>query len=112
MIIHRSKFKAGAENVASSLQSISAKELLALLDSKDYVGAVSASSTGQVFTQEQMDQLLDRSDLAWGDNPHNPVNRSKKVPSGVKGVFQVIDQSEKKQDLGSVKEKEGSYPRK
>jgi len=105
MIIHRSKFKAGAENVASSLQSISAKELLALLDSKDYVGAVSASSTGQVFTQEQMDQLLDRSDLAWGDNPHNPVNRSKKVPSGVKGVFQVIDQSEKKQDLGSVKEK-------
>jgi len=106
MIIHRSKFKAGAENVSSSLQSISPQELLALLDSKDYCGAVSAGTNGQVFTEEQMDQLLDRSDLAWGSNPHNPVNmkQDKKSVSGVKGVFQVIDQDSNKGDLGSVKE--------
>jgi len=107
MVIHRSKFKAGAENVSSSLQSISPQELLSLLDSKDYCGAMSAGAGGQVFTKEQMDQLLDRSDLAWGDNPHNPVN-AEKVKSesvrGVKGVFQVIDTDEKKSDLGSVKE--------
>merc|ERR1712142_850174 len=106
MIIHRSKFKAGAENVSSSLQSISPQELLALLDSKDYCGAVSAGTNGQVFIEEQMDQLLDRSDLAWGSNPHNPVNmkQDKKSVSGVKGVFQVIDQDSNKGDLGSVKE--------
>jgi len=107
MIIHRSKFKAGAENVSSSLQSISPQELLALLDSKDHCGAVSAGINGQVFTEEQMNQLLDRSDLAWGSNPHNPVNKggnAAKVVSGVKGVFQVIDQDTNKGDLGSVKE--------
>ena len=42
LIISRSKFKAGAENVKSSLQSITPQELLALLDSKDYVGSVVA----------------------------------------------------------------------
>jgi len=111
MIIHRSKFKAGAESVTNSLQSISAQELLSLLDSKDYCGAVSAGTDGHVFSQEQIDQLLDRSDLAWGSNPHNPVNLEKnkaagkaKVVSGIKGVFQVIDQSENKGDLGSVKD--------
>eukprot|EP00090_Calanus_glacialis_P044240 TRINITY_DN7876_c0_g1_i1.p1 TRINITY_DN7876_c0_g1~~TRINITY_DN7876_c0_g1_i1.p1 ORF type:complete len:630 (-),score=222.37 TRINITY_DN7876_c0_g1_i1:163-1983(-) len=111
MIIHRSKFKAGAESVTNSLQSISAQELLLLLDSKDYCGAVSAGTNGQVFSEEQMDQLLDRSDLSWGANPHNPVNMEKeknknKVVSGIKGVFQVIDQDENKSDLGSVKDKE------
>merc|ERR1719186_703642 len=109
MIIHRSKFKAGAENVTNSLQSISAQELLSLLDSKDYCGAVSGEAkSGQVFTQDQLDKLLDRSDLAWGANPHNPVNIEKeknKAVSGIKGVFQVIDQDEKKTDLGSVKDK-------
>ena len=109
MIIHRSKFKAGAENVTNSLQSISAQELLSLLDSKDYCGAVSGEAkSGKVFTQDQLDKLLDRSDLAWGANPHNPVNIEKeknKAVSGIKGVFQVIDQDEKKTDLGSVKDK-------
>ena len=38
MIIHKSKFKAGAENVKSSITSISTEELLNLLDSKDYCG--------------------------------------------------------------------------
>ena len=42
LILPRSKFKAGAENVKSSLKSITAHELLTLLDSKDYVGSVVA----------------------------------------------------------------------
>ena len=69
-MLTRSKFKAGVENVKSSLQSISAQELLSLLDSQDYVGAVSANDKyhGQVFSEEQMDLLLDRSDLAWEGN--------------------------------------------
>merc|ERR1719389_683662 len=68
MIIHKSKFKAGAENVKSSLQSISAQELLTLLDSKDYIGSMVANDkyNGQVFSEEQLSKLLDRSDITWG----------------------------------------------
>ena len=119
----RSKFKAGAENVKSSLQSISPQELLALLDSKDYIGSVVANDkyngqvrrlyTGkymifftfflQVFSDEQLEKLLDRSDITWG-----LVDEKKEVKkestTGVKGVFQVIEVEEKNPDLGSVKE--------
>merc|ERR1719219_2591598 len=102
---HKSKFKAGVENVKSSLQSISAQELLSLLDSQDYVGAVSASDKyhGQVFSEEQLDLLLDRSDLAWESNKAD----SKPAPAstGIKGVFQVVEVDDKKPDLGSVKDK-------
>jgi len=104
MIIHKEKFKSGAASIATSLKTLSPTELLGLLDSKDHVGVVSAEAlaSGKVFTDEQMEQLLDRSDLAWGDNPHNPAN---KAVSKVEGVFTVIDQdSDKKGDLGSVKE--------
>ena len=102
-MLTRSKFKAGVENVKSSLQSISPQELLTLLDSQDYVGAVRASDKyhGQVFTEEQMDLLLDRSDLAWENNKDaKPAPAS----SGIKGVFQVVDVDDKKKDLGSIKD--------
>jgi len=104
MIIHKEKFKSGAASIATSLKTLSPTELLGLLDSKDHVGVISAEAlaSGKVFTDEQMEQLLDRSDLAWGDNPHNPAN---KAVSKVEGVFTVIDQDlDKKGDLGSVKE--------
>merc|ERR1719225_2122873 len=105
MIIHRSKFKAGAESVSSSLQSISPQELLALLDSKDYIGSVVANDKykGQVCSDQQLEQLLDRSDLAWGvgkEEQKEPV----KCETSVKGVFQVIDVDDKKHDLGSVRD--------
>ena len=89
-LLTRSKFKAGVENVKSSLQSISAQELLSLLDSQDYVGAVSANDKyhGQVFSEEQMDLLLDRSDLAWESKTDiKPAPAS----TGIKGVFQVVE---------------------
>lgn len=104
MIIHKEKFKSGASSIATSLKTLSPTELLNLLDSKDHVGVVSAEAlaSGKVFTDEQMEQLLDRSDLAWGENPHNPAN---KVVNKVEGIFTVIDQDmDKKGDLGSVKE--------
>lgn len=104
MIIHKSKFKSGAQSIATSLKTLSPIELLALLDSKDHVGTVSADTmrTGKVFTDEQLSQLLDRSDLSWGDNP---FSKDKKPGlSKVEGVFTVIDQDDKKTDLGSVKE--------
>ena len=102
-LVFRSKFKAGAENVKSSLQSISPQELLSLLDSQDYVGEVSASDKyqGQVFTEQQLAQLLDRSDLAWGDKK---VERDTSASAGVKGVFQVVELDDKKPNLGSVKD--------
>merc|ERR1711988_883980 len=106
MIIHKSKFKAGAENVKSSLQSISAQELLTLLDSKDYIGSMVANDkyNGQVFSDEQLTKLLDRSDLSWGvgkEEKKEPV----KCETSVKGVFQVIDVDDNRRgDLGSVRE--------
>merc|ERR1711994_368938 len=106
MIIHKSKFKAGAENVKSSLQSISAQELLILLDSKDYIGSMVADDkyNGQVFSEEQLNKLLDRSDITWGlEEAKKPVKKTNSS-SGVKGVFQVIDCEEKNPDLGSVKD--------
>ena len=106
MHLFRSKFKAGAENVKSSLKSISAHELLSLLDSKDYVGSVVAKEkyNGKVFTDEQLAKLLDRSDLSWGlgDEKKEPV----KCEKSVDGVFRVIDVDDKKPDLGSVKDKQ------
>merc|ERR1712037_671923 len=75
MIIHKEKFKSGASSIATSLKTLSPTELL---------------------------NLLDRSDLAWGENPHNPAN---KAVNKVEGIFTVIDQDiDKKGDLGSVKE--------
>jgi len=103
MVIHKSKFKAGAENLSASLQSISPQELLTLLDSKDYCGSMGLTA-GQVFSDQQLAQLLDRSDLAWDkDSEHNHQPSTTGITSGVQGVFKVIDQDEKKMDLGSVK---------
>jgi len=103
MVIHKSKFKAGAENLSASLQSISPQELLTLLDSKDYCGSVGLTD-GQLFSDQQLAQLLDRSDLAWDkDSQHSHQPSITASTSGVQGVFKVIDQDEKKMDLGSVK---------
>ena len=85
----------------SSLQSISPQELLSLLDSQDYVGAVSATDKyeGQVFSDQQLEQLLDRSDLAWTAD-----QTAASASTGIKGVFQVVELDNKKPNLGSVKD--------
>ena len=58
----------------------------------------------QVFTDEQLAKLLDRSDLSWrlGEEKKEPV----KCEKAVNGLFRVIDQDDKKPDLGSVKDKQ------
>ena len=71
MVIHKSKFKARAENKSNRLQTISPQELLSLIESKDYCGSISADADGLKFSEEQMNQLLDRSDLSWGRNNHH-----------------------------------------
>ena len=115
----------------SSLQSISPQELLTLLDSKDYIGSVVANDKYngqvniyirnfvsfvilsilifsvclQVFSEEQLNKLLDRSDITWGlVNKEEESKVKKEASSGVKGVFQVLEVEEKNPDLGSVKE--------
>ena len=64
--------------------------------------------TDQVFSDEQLDKLLDRSDLSWGlgDAKEDKSKETKESSSsGIKGVFAVLDVEEKKGDLGSVKDK-------
>jgi len=103
MVIHKEKFKSGVQSIADSLKTLSPTELLRLLDSKDHVGSVFADTRkGKVFTDEQLNQLLDRSDLSWGENPF--AEGKKTALTKVEGVFTVIDQDEKKPNLGSVKE--------
>jgi len=103
MVIHRSKFKSGAKSISTSLQSISPTELLQLLDSRDHVGSVTAQADSEtVFSEEQLQQLLDRSDLAWGDNQ---VDVKKDSVNAVKGVFQVLDKDLQRNELGSIKDK-------
>ena len=108
----------------SSLQSISPQELLALLDSKDYIGSVVANDKykgqvcshhplqyntlvlwlySQVFSDDQLNKLLDRSDLSWGVGKEEQKELVK-CETSVKGVFQVIDVDDKKHDLGSVRD--------
>merc|ERR1719318_2282235 len=105
MVIHKSKFKAGAESITTSLKTISPTELMDLLASKDYVGAVNAEDyqkTGKVFTDSQLSKLLDRSDLTWAEGEEKPAV---KVEDELKGVFKVVDQEgTKKGELGSIKQ--------
>ena len=92
----------------SSLQSISPQELLSLLDSEDYVGAVSATDKyeGQVFSEEQLGKLLDRSDLAWTSQTLEQGQTAATVSTGIKGVFQVVEVDTQKPNLGSVQEED------
>ena len=59
----------------------------------------------QIFSDEQLEKLLDRSDITWGlvDKEEEPKMK-KEASTGVKGVFQVLEVEEKNPDLGSVKE--------
>jgi len=101
MIMHKEKFKTGAKSITTSLKSISPQELLQLLASKDHVGALECSE-GEIFNKAQMDQLLDRSSLAWSDEKKKAAG----AVDGVKGVFQVIDEDDGgRPGMGSISEK-------
>ena len=66
MVMHSGKFKSGRrDQVSTSLAPVSPDELLQLLQERQHHRVVRAG--GQVFTDDEMDQLLDRSDMveAW-----------------------------------------------
>ncbi|XP_076366781.1 lymphocyte-specific helicase-like isoform X2 [Tachypleus tridentatus] len=83
MIIQKGKFTTGCNAFMKSHQPIRAKELLELLQSKDHEGVVKFSD-GMRFSKQELDLLLDRSDM---------VNRSQKTNSlkEVDRLFKVID---------------------
>merc|ERR1719412_1276721 len=65
MIIHRNKFKSqDTDGLKTTMQAITPQELLELLDSKDHSGVIDRGDE-PVFNKEQLDLLLDRSDLTW-----------------------------------------------
>ncbi len=66
MIIHSKKFKSqDKDGLKKTMEAINPHELLELLHSRDHVGQVDRSD-GTVFTEKEMEALLDRSDLRWG----------------------------------------------
>ena len=62
-----------------------------------------------MFSDDQLNKLLDRSDISWALDHETEKTKAKvektSSSSGIKGVFAVVDVDEKKGDLGSVKEK-------
>merc|ERR1712173_350382 len=73
MIIHKDKFKSqDTDGLKTTMQA------LKLLESKDHAGVVDRKDQ-PVFTKEEMDLLLDRSDLTWAKiNKEQKPNNTKK----------------------------------
>ena len=65
------------------MQSITPQELLELLNSKDHAGVVDRRDQ-PIFTKEELDMLLDRSDLSWEklaekENANIGINKKKQT---------------------------------
>ena len=74
MIIHSKKFKSqDSEGLKKTMEAISPQELLELLNSKDHAGVVDRVD-GLPFTDEELNLLLDRSDLTWSKISANQKN--------------------------------------
>ncbi len=121
MVIHSKKFKSqDKDGLKRTMEAISPQELVDLLHSKDHVGQVDrcGDDKGAVFTQEEMEALLDRSDLRWSkdaikkeEERKNKAKRAKSSASSSQssstdGCFKVIDFEEEGSTLmlKSVKE--------
>merc|ERR1719336_2381520 len=65
MIIAKNKFKSqDSDGLKTTMQALTPQDLLELLNSKDHAGVVDRKDE-PVLTQEELDVLLDRSDLTW-----------------------------------------------
>ncbi|XP_029465029.1 lymphoid-specific helicase isoform X2 [Rhinatrema bivittatum] len=62
LVIHKNKFKGGQSGLNQSRSCLDPKELIELLQSKDYEREVTGT-TGKVITDKDLELLLDRSDL-------------------------------------------------
>ena len=88
MIIHRNKFKSqDTEGLKTTMQTITPQELVELLNSKDHSGVVDRIDE-PVFTKQELDTLLDRSDLTWEkiSKEQNLKHKSKKKQNTNFGV--------------------------
>jgi len=81
MVIHRNKFKSqDSDGLKTTMQALTPQDLLELLNSKDHAGVVDRKDE-PVLTQEELDVLLDRSDLTWqklGEKQESKYNARKK----------------------------------
>ena len=65
LIIHSKKFKSQDKaGLTETMSAITPQELLELMNSKDHCGVVDRKD-GAIFSKQDLDQLLDRSDLSW-----------------------------------------------
>jgi hypothetical protein len=109
LIIHRKKFKSQDLNgLTATMEAISPQELLELLESKDHAGVMDRED-GTIFSEEELNLLLDRSDLTWSkiaekeNTRRSSTTRGKKSASIVppkmtpkvkatnSGLFKIID---------------------
>ena len=99
MVIHHRKFKSqDKEGLSATMEAINPQELLELLNSKDHAGVVDRQ-TGPIFTEDELERLLDRSDMRHrgaksADNENRKAKsskRAKKKPSPTNNVFRLVD---------------------
>ena len=115
MIIHSKKFKSqDSEGLRKTMEAINPQELLELLNSDDATGIVDrtdardASGSGNgVLTNDELELLLDRSDLTWEAQKKQLVAKKRKkidVKPETGLCFTVIDdETESGCGVGSVK---------
>ena len=102
IIIHSKKFKSqDSDGLKKTMEKISPQELMDLLKSKDHAAVVDRKE-GKIFSQLELDLLLDRSGM-MGENNMEKKKGQKKTPK--QEVFKVIDEEEaSKNKLMSIKE--------
>ena len=109
MVIHRGKFKSqDLSGLKKTMESISPMELIELLNSKDHVGVVDKKD-GKILSKNDLNRLLDRSDMAWGVEPLkersvNTADSPVKKQGSKSDFFKVIDVDDGKSGLTSIKD--------
>ncbi|XP_072280863.1 lymphoid-specific helicase [Pyxicephalus adspersus] len=87
LVIHKNKFKGGHNGISQSKSCLDPKELMELLQSRDYEREVKGSN-GKVISDKDLELLLDRSDLIAQMKKNNPPSKGKS------GAFMVVDETE------------------
>ncbi|XP_054585204.1 lymphoid-specific helicase isoform X2 [Eptesicus fuscus] len=86
LIIHKNHFKGGRSGLNPSKSFLDPKELMELLKSRDYEREVKGSRE-KVISDEDLELLLDRSDLIDQMNASGPIKEKM-------GIFKILENSE------------------
>ncbi|XP_036078505.1 lymphoid-specific helicase isoform X4 [Rousettus aegyptiacus] len=86
LIIHKNHFKGGQSGLNPSKNFLDPKELMELLKSRDYEREVKGSRE-KVISDEDLELLLDRSDLVDQMNASGPIKEKM-------GIFKILENSE------------------